>query len=85
MIGGYFDKEFEEDTRLLLKRIKEKDFDVYISEITNLELERAPKHIRKLISEIPEDCLITLDFTKEAEDLAGNYIKENILGKSKNE
>ena len=82
VIGGIFDREFEEDTKLLFERIKDNIFTVYISDITNLELELAPDYIKKIINDIPKDCLITLDFTKEAEELAENYIKENILGKA---
>ncbi len=82
VIGGYFDDEFEKDTKLFFERIRKKDFSVYISDITNLELELAPNNIRKIIYDIPDDCLIILDYTKEAEELAENYIKENILGKA---
>jgi predicted nucleic acid-binding protein len=82
VIGGYFDKEFEKDTRLFFKRIIDKDFDIYISEISNIELLPAPAHIKDLLKQIPEDCLTTLAFTSEAQELANNYLKEKILGKA---
>lgn len=82
VIGGYFDKEFATDTKLFFKRILNKDYAVHISQISNVELLPAPQHVKDLILTIPTDCLITLDFTEEARELADNYIGEKILGKA---
>ena len=38
VLGGYFDEEFEADTKLFFDRIQNKDYDVHISEISNIEL-----------------------------------------------
>ena len=82
VIGGYYDKEFETDTKLFFKRIRNKDFIIYISQISNIELLPAPQKVKDLIAEIPPECLINLDFTEEARNLANTYIKEKILGKA---
>jgi predicted nucleic acid-binding protein len=79
VIGGYFDEEFEADTIKMFDRIRNKDFDVYFSEISSGELILAPQKVKELFNEIPIDCLFELEFTEEIMDLANNYIEENIL------
>src|ERR1039458_3107194 len=80
VIGGYFDKEFEADTKPFFHRIKNGDFMVHISQISNIELLPAPQKVKDLVLEIPQEFLITLDFNEEARKLANNYIQEKILG-----
>jgi len=82
VFGGYFDKEFEKDTKLFFNRILNKDFIVYISEISNIELLPAPLHVKDLVSQVPVDCLVSLAFTEEARELADKYIVEKALGKA---
>lgn len=79
VIGGYFDEEFEEATGKLFNRIRNKDFDVYFSEISISELIPSPQKVKDLFNEIPVDCLYKLEFTEEIMELADNYIIENIL------
>ncbi len=80
MIGGYLDEEFENDTRLFFNRIENKDFLVHLSEISTIELQPAPRKVKEIVKKIPNDCLVYLDFTREAQELANNYILEKILG-----
>jgi predicted nucleic acid-binding protein len=82
VFGGYFDKEFETDTKLFFERIKNKDFVIYISEISTIELLPAPQHVKDLMLQIPADCIISLSFIEESRELAENYIKEKALGKA---
>lgn len=82
VLGGYYDKEFETDTRLFFKRIENKDFIVHLSEISDIELLLAPQQVKDLVTVIPLECFIKLDFTKDAETLADAYINEKILGKA---
>jgi len=82
VIGGYHDDEFSEITRLFFERIKKKELMIHLSEISRLELLPAPKQVKEVVYLIPEDCLINLEFTEDAQDLANHYIKEKILGKA---
>lgn len=82
VLGGYYDKEFENDTRQFFERIRNRDFYVYLSQISEFELLPAPEKVKDVVKIIPLDCLIKLDFIKEAEDLADNYIRDKILGKA---
>lgn len=55
---------------------------VHLSEISQIELLPAPQHVKDLVQTIPDDCLVTLDFSSEARELANHYIAENVLGKA---
>lgn len=80
VLGGYFDKEFEVDTKLFFKRVEKKEILIHLSEISQIELLPAPQHVKDLVQTIPQDCLVMLDFSKEAQELANNYINEKALG-----
>ncbi len=80
VLGGYFDDEFEKDTKLFFQRIFKNEFEVYISEISEIELLPAPQFVKDLLQKIPIECLHRLEFTKEAQELAQHYLQEKILG-----
>ena len=82
VVGGYFDEEFENDTKLFFDRIFNKDFLVYFSEISETELSLAPDFVKGLKSKIPIDCYRYLDLDAESRELAETYLKERILGKA---
>ena len=82
VVGGYFDDEFEDVTKLFFDRIFEKDFLVYFSEISEAEISLAPSFIKDLKTRIPADCCRYLDLDDESRELAETYIKEKILAKS---
>ena len=82
VLGGYFDKEFETDTKLFFNRIFNQEYQVHLSEISQIELLPAPQHVKDLVQAIPQNCLVMLDFSLEARELANNYISEKILGKA---
>lgn len=80
VLGGYFDEEFQRDTTLFFRRIFDREFDVYISEISEIELLPAPQFVKDLLLKIPVECLHRLEYTEEAQELAQAYILEKILG-----
>ncbi len=82
VVGGYFDDEFEDDTKHFFNRIFNRDFLVYFSEVSEAELSLAPDFVKNLKSKIPADCLKFLELDSEARELAESYIKERILGKA---
>jgi predicted nucleic acid-binding protein len=81
-LADIYDKEFETDTKSFFDRVINKDFIVYISEVSHVELLPAPQRVKDVVGKIPTDCLIDLPFTEEARDLANNYIKEKALGEA---
>ncbi|MFV0564829.1 MAG: PIN domain-containing protein [Flavobacteriaceae bacterium] len=82
VIGGYYDIEFEAATKKLFERIKNKDFDIFFSEVNETELILAPAYIQEVKSLIPTDCLTFIEMSDEVENLAQTYILEKALGKS---
>ena len=74
VIGGYFDEEFEEPTRLLFNRITNKDFDIYFSEVNETELILAPQEVQDVKKLIPIDCYKYVELNSEAKQLAETYI-----------
>ncbi|GBU25655.1 hypothetical protein R83H12_02310 [Fibrobacteria bacterium R8-3-H12] len=79
VIGGYYDKEFEQDTRLLFQKIKERKYSIFISDLTEQELENAPERIKKLLKDIEYQQIVV---TPECEGLADEYLKENVVGQT---
>ena len=82
VVGGYFDEEFEDDTKLFFDRIFKKDFLVHFSEVSEAELSLAPDFVKDLKSNIPLDCYKYLDLDYDSRELAETYLNEGILGKA---
>ena len=82
VIGGYYDSEFEEDTRILFEKIKLEQFHVILSDITEGELQEAPEMIRNLFIELSAGLATKIDLTEEAVQLADTYLAEKVVGKT---
>ena len=85
VIGGYFDVEFEKETKLLFQAINNNQFDIVYSSVTEDELINAPEQVRKLLSTVPEASKTRIELTHEALELADTYIIENVVGKTSRE
>jgi predicted nucleic acid-binding protein len=81
VIGGYFDPEFEDESKRLFKKFQDKDFDMVISDLTQSELIRAPKNVKDLINDLNLQPEI-VSISPEVIALAQEYIKENIVGQT---
>ena len=82
VIGGYYDSEFEEDTRILFERIKLEQFHVVLSDVTEGELQEAPEMIRNLFIELSAGLATKIELTEEAVQLADTYLAEKVVGKT---
>lgn len=51
------------------------------SQMTEIELAGAPRHIMNLVKKIPENNIEFLPINDEANQLADSYILENVVGK----
>jgi len=85
VIGGYYDIEFEKETKLLFKAILDNEFEIVYSDITDAELINAPEKVRNLLSTIPISSKTRIVLTEEAMQLADAYIAENVVGKTSRE
>ena len=85
IIGGYYDLEFEKETKQLFNSIFKEKVEIIYSEITEKELLNAPVQVRELLETIPDAVKKRVTLTEEAAVLADTYIKEKVVGKTSRE
>lgn len=79
VIGGCFDKEFQEWSKKLFEEFCAGDKIAIISDVTLQELENAPAPVRALLSTIPDKFKEIVALDDETRELANHYIKEKIV------
>ena len=82
VIGGYFDKEFEEATQQFFELVKTGEIILVYSEILEDELIDAPEHVRNFFYNLPGSQCELVELTEEANQLADKYITEKVVGKT---
>ncbi|MEX1003696.1 MAG: PIN domain-containing protein [Crocinitomicaceae bacterium] len=80
VFGGYFDEEFSEHTIPLFDRIKNGEFILLYSTVTQDELENAPEKVKILVKDLKADFTEFIETTDETVDLATEYITEKVVG-----
>ncbi|MEQ8547842.1 MAG: PIN domain-containing protein [Cyclobacteriaceae bacterium] len=80
IFGGLFDEEFEEFTVPLFERIKNSEFEIIYSNITEQELESAPKKIRETVNQMPKSLTHFVKSDLETANLAKRYVDEGVVG-----
>ena len=80
IVGGFFDTEFEVETQLLFKRLIDREVIFIISDLLDIELERAPERVKNLLYQYPDDFFERVSLTNEAKELGEFYVKENVVG-----
>ena len=81
VLGGYFDDEFNVDTKLLFDEILRGEYKLVISDLTERELVNAPEKVRTLLRDLKIDFEV-ISVTKESIDLATEYINEKVVGQT---
>lgn len=79
VIGGCFDKEFAEWSNLLFNDFIYGNKIAVISEITNVELQKAPKQVQNRIFDIPSENLEIVQNNDEVDFLAKKYLNMRLL------
>lgn len=82
VFGGYFDEEFKEHTIPLFDRLKNNEFTLLFSTVTEDELENAPENVKSLVKGLRPESTEFLDATADAIDLATEYITEKVVGQT---
>jgi len=82
IVGGFFDIEFERETKLLFKRLENKEVIFVLSGVLKKELLRAPSHVSGLLQQYEKHCFEHVELTPEAETLANYYIAEKVIGQT---
>lgn len=82
VFGGHYDEEFAEFTIPLFDRLKNGEFILLFSTVTQDELENAPQNVRNLVTNIKAGHTEYIEITDEAVDLATGYISEKVVGQT---
>lgn len=79
VFGGFFDREFSEDTRPLGEAFSHGEQTLVLSTLTLRELAQAPEEVQKLVEKVAIDHLELVDLSDEAHELASAYIQHRAL------
>ena len=82
VFGGYYDSEFEKETKLLFNKIISGEFHVVISDLTQNELLNAPKKVRDLFKDLKIRNVEIISVSNEEITLATNYVTEKVVGQT---
>jgi hypothetical protein len=80
--GGFFDREFEQETALLFDMVRTEQAVCLYSDVTESELLNAPERIRTFFETFPEGLKEKVAITPEILNLATMYVNENVVGKT---
>lgn len=81
VIGGYFDLEFEQETKALFEKFVDQEYDFMISDLTIRELSGAPENVKSLFQNLKLKPII-ISITSEAISLANQYLTEKVVGET---
>lgn len=79
VLGGYFDSEFEEPTRLLWRIAEAGECRFVASVVTQAEAVLAPADVVRLFARTFPDDAALLDLTPRAEELAQAYVAAGVV------
>jgi predicted nucleic acid-binding protein len=82
VFGGVFDAEFEDATLLLFERVKRGTIICMYSDLTETELNSAPKKVKNFFKDLPKEHLERVAVTDEILTLATKYISEKVVGQT---
>jgi hypothetical protein len=82
VVGGFFDEEFKDATQRLFKRLEDNEVKFIISDLLELELIQAPRHVNELLLKYPSDKFERIEMTEEIMNLADKYILEKVVGRT---
>ena len=82
IVGGFFDTEFEKETKMLFQRLENKEIIFVISDLLFKELENAPPNVKYLLENYDKKFLEEVIATNEVSELAEKYIAEKVVGRT---
>jgi hypothetical protein len=82
VVGGYFDKEFDEATIKFFERLENNEVIFVVSNLLDIELINAPQNVRELLYKYSADKFERIELTEDAIKLADTYISEKVVGKN---
>ena len=82
VVGGYFDEEFKEATIKLFDRLDNYEIIFVVSDLLDLELINAPKHVREHLLNYSADKFERVEINEDTIKLANAYIDDKVVGKT---
>ena len=82
VVGGYFDEEFNEATKMLFQRLENREVKFVVSDLLDIERINAPSYVKELLFKYPTDSFERVELTEEAIKLADICIQEKVVGKT---
>ncbi len=82
VIGGYFDEEFEKETKLLFDKFIRGEYRLIISDLTKRELLGAPDHVKTLLKDLGIRDIEEVIVTNDIIELASEYLTEKVVGQT---
>ena len=82
IVDGFFDDEFEKETKLLFQWLENKEIIFVTSDLLFKELKDAPAKVKCLLYNYDENYLEKIFLNEEARELAYKYIAENVVGRT---
>lgn len=82
VFGGILDEEFQKETQSIFDMVKRGEIICVFSDLSELELENAPKEIISHFKNLPEDYTEFVTISEEINELAEQYVKEKVVGQT---
>ena len=82
VFGGFFDEEFSKFTIPLFNKIKDSEFIILFSDVTQDELQNAPANVKELVRNLKVEDTEFLETNNDSIDLATEYITEKVVGQT---
>jgi hypothetical protein len=80
VLGGYFDRAFETDSRKLVRHIQDGEITPFLSDMVVAEVAEAPEAVRSLLEKLIRDGAEVLASGADAVSLQEAYLQGAFLG-----
>lgn len=80
VVGGYFDKEFQEETMRLYNWFEDNDVVFVISDLLDLELLNAPEKVKNSLNMFDSNKFERIKLNQESISLANEYLRNKVVG-----
>jgi predicted nucleic acid-binding protein len=82
VVGGCFDKEFEEASNILIDMATKDQVYFLVSNLLLIELQMAPPQVRAVLDNLPKECYEVISSNPETEFLRDAYLSAGVVGKN---
>jgi len=80
VFGGCFDDEFADASRKFFAEVSAGKAILLVSNTTVRELEGAPQEVRRVLTELPGECVEAIEADEEVRSLRDAYLRAGVVG-----